>query len=36
MLAMSYITRPRIKSERVKDVLAFLVALTLTLFIKFL
>jgi len=33
-LAMSHITRPRIKSERVKDVLAFLVALALTLFIK--
>jgi hypothetical protein len=33
--AMSYITRPHIKSERLKDVLAFLVALALTLFIKF-
>jgi hypothetical protein len=31
---MSYLTRPRIRSERVKDVLAFLVALALTLFIK--
>jgi hypothetical protein len=34
VLAMSHITRPRIKSERVKDVVAFLVALALTLFIK--
>ncbi len=34
-LAMSYITRPRIRSERVKDAVAFLVALALTLFIKF-
>jgi hypothetical protein len=34
-LAMSHITRPRIKSERIKDVVAFLVALALTLFIKF-
>jgi hypothetical protein len=33
-LAMSHMTRPRIRSERVKDVLAFLVALALTLFIK--
>jgi hypothetical protein len=32
--AMSHLTRPRIRSERVKDVLAFLVALALTLFIK--
>jgi hypothetical protein len=31
---MSYLTRPRIRSERVKDVLAFLVALALTLFIR--
>lgn len=31
---MSHMTRPRIRSERVKDVLAFLVALALTLFIK--
>jgi hypothetical protein len=31
---MSYLTRPRIRSERVKDVLAFLAALALTLFIR--
>ena len=33
---MRHLTRPRIRSERVRDVLAFLVALTLTLFIKLL